>query len=411
MLSYDFFSNLKLYKYYDEPLNEYNVVSTVLFRLRENYKSMSNYYEKIMKLVDNFHKFFPKSFYLRIYFDTSIIIKSGNELIDKEIDEVWIKLLKKLKKYKFIQLCRYKHKDYLDGNFHHGVFGTIIRFLPLFDLPINKNIKTIIISDADVNFILMNNLKNGYYYALKNNLNLVFKTSFCKYTFGYHSVTKNFINTWLRIMAGTVIVNNYKFNTKILNDFFGMIINHKYDEPLDNFINMTDNIMYKNKMPKEKIFKYGFDEFFLIYLLKDIIDHNGKIGYIATRDFDAPIYYYYYTNNNFITDDSDKIKIYKEVLKFLLQNYYDDHKSLQDNYLFYEKNINGIYDIKPLNAIQIKLSNNTFNFYEHIDRNNLYKYFNINKYNVKCGLFQKNKNLLVNHNNEYFIYDRNKDLL
>jgi hypothetical protein len=411
MLSYNFLSNLKLYKYYNEPSNKYNIVSTVLFRLRENYKSMSNYYEKIMKLVDNFHKFLPKTFYLRIYFDTSIVIKSGNKIIDKEIDEIWIKLLKKLKKYNFIQLCRYKHKDFLDGNFHKGVFGTIIRFLPLFDLPSNKNINDVIISDADVNFILLNNIKKGYNYAQKQKLNLVFKTSFCKYTFGYHFVTKNYINTWLRIMAGTMICCNYKFNKHLLDHFFGMIVNNNYDDSLHKFVNMQDNIMYKNKMPNEKIFKYGFDEFFAIYMLKEIIDNNGKIGYIAHRDFDAPIYLYYNTNNNFITNDKNKLKKYEEIMKMLLGEYYNNNKNANKNYMMYESEINAIYNNKPLSKKQKKLSNYTFDFYEYIDKNNLYEYYGFDKYVIRCGLFQKNKNVISDIPNELFIYDENNDSL
>ena len=411
MENYTFKKNLKLYKYYKEPINEYNIVSTVLFRLKDNYKSMSNYYEKIMKLVDNFYDFFPKTFYLRIYFDNSIIIKSGNKLIDDEIDNVWIKLLKKLKKYNFIQLCRFKHLDFYEKPFHYGVFGTIIRFLPMFDYEENKYIKDVIISDVDINFILLNYLKNGYNYALKHDLKFIFKTSFCKYIFGHHYVTIDMINTWVRILAGTIILHNYKFNKNILNDFFEQIITKKYDNNMIKFIEMNDFILYKNKTPTEKIFKYGFDEFFAMHLLNDIIKKNIKFGYISTKDLDAPIYFYYRKNNNFISDDPNKLKKYEDILKRILGEYYDDKKNLQDNYIYYENELMVIYDNKKLNDKQIKIGNLTFDFYQYVKDNNLYDYYGFGINDIKCGIFQKNKYQLTKYSNEYFIFDKNIDKL
>ena len=411
MNNYDFMAKLKLYKYYDEPIGNYNIVSTVLFRLEDNYKSMSNYYQKIMKLVDNFYDFFPRTFYLRIYFDNSIVIKSGNKLIDDEIDNVWIKLLKKLKKYKFIQLCRFKHLEFYKKPFHKGIFGTIIRFLPIFDYKFNNNIINAIISDVDINFTLLNYLKNGYKYALKHNLKLMFKTSFCKYIFGHHYVTIDMINTWVRILAGTIIVNNYKFDIDILNNFFKQIITKDYSSDMLKFIEMDNFILYKNKTPSEKIFKYGFDEFFAMYMLNDIIDKNIKFGYIATKDLDAPIYFYYRKNNNFISDDPNKLIIYGDVLKKILGEYYDDKKSLQDNYIYYENQISVIYENKKLTDHQLKIANQTFDFYQYVKDNNLYEHYGFGINDIKCGLFQKNKYQLTKYSNEYFVFDKNRILV
>ena len=92
-MSYNFLENLKIKKYYTEPLDEYNLVSTVIFRLEDNYKEMSLYYKQLEYLVEHFFDFFPKDYYLRLYFDNSIIKKSGNKIIDNEIDNVWIPLL------------------------------------------------------------------------------------------------------------------------------------------------------------------------------------------------------------------------------------------------------------------------------------------------------------------------------
>jgi hypothetical protein len=407
---YNFFKKIKLYKYYDEPNTRYNIVSTVIFRLENNYKPMENYYLKIMKLVDNFYDFFGKDFYLRIYFDNSIVLKSGNEFIDNEIDNVWIKLLKKLKSFKFVQLCRYKHKDFLKNNiFHRGLFGTVIRFLPLFNVQSNNNIKDIIVSDIDVNFILLNYMKKGYQFVVKHDLKLFFKTSYCKYIAGYHNVTINMLNTWLRLLAGTVIVHNYKFNPKILNDFFSKIVHKNYDEYMIKFINIGQSITYKNKTPSEEIFKYGYDEFFLVYLLDNAIKQKIKIGYVSTKDFDAPIYYYYRKNNNFDSNDEQKLKLFEDILMRILGKYYNKNISLQNNYLQYEKEMFVIYDNNKLNQKQLTIANNTFDFYDYVKKNNLYDHYGFTIYEIKCGLFQKNKIFPTNNSNELFIFNENID--
>jgi hypothetical protein len=198
----------------------------------------------------------------------------------------------------------------------------------MFDYNINKNIRDIIISDADINFDLLNYLKNGYKYVVKHNLKFLFKTSFCKYIFGHHNVSIDMVDTWVRILAGTIVLHDYKFNKKILNDFFKQIITKEYDKNMLKFIEMNNFILYKNKTPTEKIFKYGFDEFFAMNMLNEIIHKNIKFGYIATKDLDAPIFFYYRKNNNFNSNDSNKLQIYKDVLKKILGIYYDNNKYL-----------------------------------------------------------------------------------
>jgi hypothetical protein len=398
---YNFLQNFHLKRYYDEPNHEYNVISTVVFRLENNYKNMGAYYKQIFNMTNNFNQNFPDNFYLRLYFDNSIIKKSDNELINKEIDETWIPLLKKLKKMPFVQLCWYKHTDFsLNNIFHAGIFGTIIRFLPIFDYSFNKNIKTVIISDIDVSPEYMNYTKNSIKYTLKHNLNFFFRTSFCKGVAGYHQTSSGIADTWLRIMAGTVIVNNYKFPKSILNNFFEQIYTKNYDENLQKFIKMDVFNKHSHKANKDPVFRYGLDEFFAMYLLKDIINNKIKFGYLSKKDIDAPIYFYYYKNNEF----SDNKPIYKELLIKLLGSHYDNKKTLQQNYMFFEKTMYIFYSLKKPSHIHKNLATNTFNFFQEIKDKNLYDYYGFSKQEVTCVLFQKNKiDLYNNPNKEYYI--------
>ena len=129
-MEYSFANNLKIKKYYKEPEGTYNLVSTVVFRLENNYKPMSNYHDKFMFMLQNFKRTFRGNYYLRVYFDRSIYVKTDNDIINKEIDEMWKPLLKYLKSLSFVQLVRYNHLDFKKNKtFHDGLFGTLIRKL------------------------------------------------------------------------------------------------------------------------------------------------------------------------------------------------------------------------------------------------------------------------------------------
>ena len=72
-------------KYYDEPKNKINIISASVFKLENSYKNSMRYYKGFKLLVENFRKYFP-DFYLRIYFDDSIIKpKHENNKINNEI--------------------------------------------------------------------------------------------------------------------------------------------------------------------------------------------------------------------------------------------------------------------------------------------------------------------------------------
>jgi hypothetical protein len=69
--------DIKCTKSYIEPKNKYNIVSVVVFRLKDNYKSSMQYYNGLKILIEKFPKLL-KNFYLRIYYDDSIILAKHN---------------------------------------------------------------------------------------------------------------------------------------------------------------------------------------------------------------------------------------------------------------------------------------------------------------------------------------------
>lgn len=59
-------------KYYKEPTEPYDIMSVSVFRMKRSYKSTKLYYDGLKSIVDEIQDLFP-NFYLRIYFDRSIV--------------------------------------------------------------------------------------------------------------------------------------------------------------------------------------------------------------------------------------------------------------------------------------------------------------------------------------------------
>lgn len=398
-MDYSFIKNLKLKKYYKEPNNSYNIVSVVIFRLEQNYKSMYEYYDKFIYMIKQF-KYYFNNYYLRIYFDKSIYIKTKNNIINDEIDKMWIPLLKNLKKLSFVQLVEFNHMDFkYDKVFHKGLFPTMIRFIPMFDYDNNHNIKTIIISDIDINKSHLEYIKRCSEYVNNNKLKFFFRTSFCSFIRGRNYMAQDIANTWLRVMAGTIICNNHKFSHIILDDFFYQLKYDKYDKNLLKFINMDIYNHVSHKASDEKIYKYGIDEFFLMYLIKDLIEKNIKFGYLSTKGVDTPIWFLFESSNKFTDNKYD----YKKLMKDILKEYYDDNKTLTQNYEYLIQILNIIYTKGKQTTIQSNIIKYYYDFIQSLYDFNSYSDYGLTLDGIKCILYQKNKT------NDLYIYNLKTD--
>jgi hypothetical protein len=406
---YKFSKNLKLVKYYKEPEIRYNIVSVTVFRLYNNYKPMDKYYEKFNLFLKVFKKYMP-NFYLRVYIDNSLIVKPGIKIIDDEIDNIWIPLINKLKSLDFVQLIKYKHKDFLDEKYpqcHKGTFGTIIRFLPMFNYEINNKLDTIVIMDIDMSpksFDLYNNIIN---YSKKNNLHFMFRTSYCKYTKSRHFIVSEITNTWLRVMAGTIVLMNHRFDKNILNEFFGCIKNNtfenkcKYISLFKDHVNLETNVY--NKKVSDELFIYGIDELFALYLLDSLIKQNIKFGYLASKDIDVPLYTHSVKYDTY-SDNTNEIN--KKLLKNIAGKYYDDTKSLQENFKFIDENLSNNIFNKNINEASKEIMKNYINLFKEIKNNNYINEYGFNKEEIKCVIKQENKNSFDNYS---IFTDEDKD--
>lgn len=408
-LKYKFARNLKLEKYYEEPKNKYNLVSVTIFRLYKNYKSMSEYYDKFNVFLQVFKKYLP-DFYLRVYIDDSIIIKPGIEIIDKEIDEVWSQLIKNLKSLDFVQLVKYKHLNFLDREYpqcHRGAFGTMIRFLPMFDYKVNNNLNKIIIMDIDMNPKKFNLYIKSLNYLEKNNLKFLFRTSYCSYTLIRYDV-EELLNTWLRVMAGTMILHNYRFSKEILNKFFGCIYHNnytiskcKYIKKFKKYDESKRNI--NKKLINDEVFKFGIDELLTSYLLNDLISNNVKFGYLSTKNMDLPLFVHA-NINNFYENENDNDK---KLIEVILGKYYDNSKTVKENYKFLDNKL-GIanYNYDKADNLSKYIYDNYTKMFISFKNNNYQNDYGFTKEEIKCVIKQMN---IKNYYN-YSLFE-SKDIL
>lgn len=110
-----------------------NIITTSLFRMSSGgYKNFMKYLNGI-KLVSELSK--QKNLEVRIFIDRTI-----------RDDPKTMSFLKKLDN---VNLILYKCPDFLVDKEHHvSVFGTLVRFFPLFNFP-NNDARTVFIADAD----------------------------------------------------------------------------------------------------------------------------------------------------------------------------------------------------------------------------------------------------------------------
>jgi hypothetical protein len=410
-------NSIKFKKYYIEPKNNYDLISVSVFRLQISYKSMDKYINGLETLAYNFTNpiYFKPNTYLRIYFDKSIIRPHHeSEEINNEIINKWLPLLKKLRNMPYIQLIQFIHPDFIlsNGLYHDGLFGTFIRFIPLFDYSINKNIETVFIFDIDVNLSVLKGTKIVYDKFINSKSLIHFKTKTC-YDIRTRFLTFSNLPDVGLIMAGTII-SKIKFPRKLLNDFVQSMQSLKLSNPningdteiegIKDFLTTSINDMsgftsdIKKEIMKTTNFIYGIDEFFLnTKVLKYIHDNKIKHSTSIVPDISKPFFTLAVRSNYFKTPSDPQIKMFK----LILGKYYNNNKSLYENYEFFDKimfNSKSIYNVNNYNEQQKYdyIANNVIMFIKKIYNDSaLYENIGFTKDEIVC---------LIKHKNPHFIF-------
>ncbi len=311
---------------------KYNIFCSCFFKMPNHYKNFNIYVNGIKKWIIFLNKM-KHDYYLRLFIDTNIYN-------DKDI----MKLLNSSNK---IQLVLFECMNYqiekLGNKYHIDLFGTLVRYFPLFNFN-NNDAKSIIIVDIDLSY--------DDRYRLSGILN-------------YKNKEKDII------VMGTV---DSIFNNEIPHVFSGLMYywDKKYDKNiLLDFINKAPEIEDKGKYNKRTTpFGFGVDE---LFITKYFMPQTQKyISYIMNYNINWFMYFFkdYFTkkypkrtfailknilgknyNNNLTTENMlNKIDIcffeqytFSNERNYYTKNFYRQLKILNDKNLgWFKKSINRI---------------------------------------------------------------------
>jgi hypothetical protein len=343
-----------------------NIISVSLFKMYTGgYKNFNKYIIGLFNLVKTIKNNY-KQFIVRLFIDNSIY----ND----------VKLFNKIKKLK-VDIIIYSCPNYLLNNkYHYGLFGTLVRFFPMFDFE-NNDANLVIIQDSDFIkkkldelFIIINKLDlyNKYknYYILKSsNISSIFDDHDVFY--------KNILNSYT-VAPGFISINRIKNNVLIeyIKSVKNNIFSYFYDQK--NKINNKTN-----KFINTHNFVYGVDEYFLNnHLIKYIIDNKLKFININSFDLFTRIYRYfkYYDENN------KKNSYMDNLLNLLLDKLKINYNNLStlDKYKIIDNLINKSETVYKLlyKIFLLFYKKKTYNF---LYPDNLYKIILTNKY---FGMYQ-----------------------
>jgi uncharacterized surface protein with fasciclin (FAS1) repeats len=280
------------------------LVSCCFFKRNTSYyKDFSRYIIGIEKLYYNVIKNF-KNFSVRLFIDNSIYTDTN--------------IMSKLNKLNKLEIVLYDCPMYKDNIYHQGLFGTMIRFFPLFDFP-NNDANIVIVSDIDdssftkyINLfkILKNNIKD-HYIIKYSNAGRMFKNKEL-----FNHIYKNTILDYIKPQE-IIYLKQIDYHI-IINFLKNLDSNIKYSYYINK--NLVKNDNYISKYENNGHFIYGIDEYFLNNeYLKYIIDH--KLPFIERLNFNIFNPYYYQINvrnEKWLNKDKKNFElIINKILKYL----------------------------------------------------------------------------------------------
>ena len=258
----------------EKKYKKYSIISVVFFlrkELHDNKKieEIDKYINGITNIINTF--LLVNGFILRIYFDISVNIILQNILnnIDKKI-------------FNKIELFQYDIPLFKYGiNHHRGLIGMIIRFLPLFNIPLHKVDRCLILDiDNDI-YSYFTKILNT---CDKKNINFCSKFLYGyalkEYSLLYASIfSKNILEKYLTkysIVCAFIYQNNINFlyaPYSLLSNFLNLYLKNNLNDNMYNLLNKNNLIN----------FEYGFDEVFMnkIYFL--YIYNTQKIQFAPVK--------------------------------------------------------------------------------------------------------------------------------
>lgn len=293
---------------YRGSYNTDKIISISLFRMKYSYKNELKYYIYLLKFIKNINKLYPK-FKILLFIDESVytnedgtIFNHGKKTIEK------LKTNNKIEIYLYNDI-RFKINKY----FHDGTFGTLIRFLPLFDYNEYSKYKIVWISDIDLSLNELQDFKKMYNKFKNTTADIsIFNNNIC--------YPKEWINNkQIYHIIASFIISKIKLPKYLLINFFNNLNKDK--------INYKEISKNKKTINKDTRCPYGIDELFLNkYIYKYFQNNKIKIFRINNHNTKGWINKLDYSLNIKI------LKKDKEQIVKMAKQIYNDNEHLQKKY-------------------------------------------------------------------------------
>jgi len=291
-----------------------NVLTCCLFTASDSYRNLKQY-------VGNFRKFLTQSMYLKTF-----EVRVYTDDTAKDI------VLEESKEDPRVSVLHYNCPQFREGNGHVGMFGALVRFLPMFE-----DLDVVWCSDIDI----------PDRYLAPELLHTVVKHKYDFLISTYSCYEMKVWGTKNTILAGRFI-SRIQFPRALLTLFLNRVSAGKIDDKIEE-------INVGNVRKPRSDFPYGLDEYFLnTYIYNTLKTRNSKI--LLQKDYlDSGIvhksqlkeekdllikYFYFPTHQRFL-------KIKKIILKYL-PLYLDTHPCYKDTLDNLNKMENSFIIIKPI---------------------------------------------------------------
>jgi hypothetical protein len=283
---------------YGEFTPNCTVISVSLFTCDDAYNKFNEYIDGLHIIIKTFNKYNPKIKFL-IFYDNDLIVDLFANYIG-------------------VYLCKFDFPEFRMNDHHIGMFGTLMRYLPMFLSKFQYKYLYIIDCDVIKNWVPLSKV-NIYKNFIKTDCDMHILTIPSAPLNPRFIGMENNLNTWVRMTGEGIILRRIKFPISILHDFLHIYINSdEYRAQID--ITFNKNKEYDRKLKQEHgKFIYGVDEFMLVFLMKYIEENKISFVYTVYPHF-YRVAFYYWVENEATEDLLIKLKVAlngQDLMKFV----------------------------------------------------------------------------------------------
>lgn len=256
------------------------VLSCAFFTMKSAYRGFNKYEYQLRNMIENSRVL--KGFETRIYTDDT-----GADVA-----------IQIAEKYADVSVYHFDCPEFRDTVGHIGTFGTLVRFLPMFE----KGLSTVFITDIDVAY--QNNWFSNSVIKLVSKYDVFAENRIC-YERRPWNTTRKYPFVAYRMIF------NVTFPKRILTHYITKLADGSYADAVKN-VNEY-NINSSKPKPANDIFPYGMDEFFINMVLYEYIKRNNMkclfrkeyelVGWLTSvhsnlTDKEKKIFWAYHDNKN-----------------------------------------------------------------------------------------------------------------